>query len=143
MKKAIGILSVVCIAALLLVASGWSAEDKSDAVTLQGTWKGDEVGGNTKGTNYMIISGKKFEFRGADTNEWYKGTFTLKEDTKPRQLLGTIAECPFPEGVGKTSFAIYKLEAGTLTIAANEPGNTNAPASFNTAGARQFVLKKE
>src|SRR5258707_14052445 len=118
MKITIRILSVIFIA-VLLVASGRSAEDKSDTATLQGTWKGDEIGGNTKGTNYMIFTGKKFEFRGADTNEWYKGTFALKEDSKPRQVLATIAECPAPQYVGKTSLAIYKLEDGTLTFAEN------------------------
>ncbi|MDB6065934.1 MAG: hypothetical protein JWR26_2142 [Pedosphaera sp.] len=143
MKRAIGILSVICTAALLLVASGRSAEDKSDMATLQGTWRGDEVGGNTKGTNYLIIRGKNFEFRGADTNEWYKGTFILMENTHPGQLLATVIKCSAPQYVGKISFAIYKLEDGKLTFTGNEPGNLNPPLSFNDPGARQFVLKKE
>jgi len=82
------------------------------------------------------------EFRGADTNEWYKGTFTLREDQNPKQLLGVIAACPAPNYIGKTVYAIYRIEAGTLTLAGNEPGNAEVPKSFDGPGSRKFVLKK-
>lgn len=142
MKRTIGILSLIFIAALLVVTAR-SAEDKSDMATLQGTWKGQEIGGDTSGTTFLIVTGKKFEFRGANTNEWYQGTFTLKEDIKPHQLLGTIVACPSPEYNGKTSIVIYKIEDGALTFTAREPGNTNAPESFDAAETRRFVFKKE
>lgn len=131
------------IIAALFVATARSAEEKSDMAILQGTWKGQEIGGNTSGTTFLIITGKKFEFRGADTNEWYKGTYTLKEDLKPHQLLGTIADCPSPEYNGKTSIVIYKIEDGTLTFTAREPGNTNAPESFDATETRRFSFKKD
>jgi uncharacterized protein (TIGR03067 family) len=141
MRKIV-MLSFIFIAALL-AASVRSEEDKSDSATLQGKWKGEEVGGETKGTTYLIVTGKNFEFRGADTNDCYKGTFTLKEDAKPHQLHGKIMECPAPELVGKTSIVIYKFEKDTLTFAAHAPGKTKAPASFDAPETRQFLFKKE
>jgi uncharacterized protein (TIGR03067 family) len=140
MRK-IALLSLAIFAAL--AASVYSADDKSDSATLQGKWKGEEIGGDAKGANYLTFTGKKFEFRGTDTNEWYKGTFTLKENTEPHQLLGTITECPAPEIVGKTSIVIYKLEHNTLTFTAHAPGNSDAPASFDAPETRRFVFKKE
>jgi len=144
MKRTMGILSLIFITALL-VASGRPAEDKdkSDSDMLQGTWKGHELAGDTNGVVTMIITGKKFEFRGSDTNEWYKGTFTLKEDAKPRQMILVIDACASPEYVGKTSQAIYEFKEGTLTIAGNEPGNPNVPAGFDAPDARKVAFKKE
>ena len=144
MKKILGIFSLIIITALL-VATGRSAEekDKSDATILQGTWKGHEIGGDTNGTCYLIFTGKNAEYRGVDTNDWDKGTFTINEETKPRQLLFTITACAAPEYVGKTSQVIYEIKNGTLMLAGNEPGNTNVPASFDAPDARKFALKKE
>ena len=81
------------------------------------------------------------EFRGADDNDWCKGTFSLREDTNPKRLTGVITEAPDAQFVGKTANAIYKIENGTLTIAGNQPGNLDAPASFDAPGARLLFLK--
>ena len=127
--------------AALLGASAWSAAVKSDSDTLQGTWKGREIGAQPDGPCYLTVSGKNLEFHGVDTNEWYKGTFTLREDAHPKQLIAKITGCPAPEYVGQTGYAIYKIEDGTLTLSGNEPGKPEAPASFDAPGARQFVFK--
>jgi uncharacterized protein (TIGR03067 family) len=89
-----------------------------------------------------MISGNALEFRGADTNDWSKGTFALREDTNPKQLIGTITECADPKYAGKTVYAIYRVEVGTLTLTGNEPGNPEVPPSFDAPGSRKFVLKK-
>jgi len=92
----------------------------------------------------FVISGRNYDFRDeTDTNVWYKGTFSLQEDTTPRQFVGAISECPFPQYVGKTSMAIYRLENGTLTITGNEPGNPSAPLAFDTPDAARIELKRE
>ena len=115
--------------------------DKAGAGALEGTWKGKELGGRTEGTCYLTITGQTMDFRGADTNEWYKGTFTLMEDAKPRQVVVKITDCPLAQYVGKTTHAIYRLDAGVLTIAGNEPGAPEAPKDFNDPEARRFVFK--
>jgi uncharacterized protein (TIGR03067 family) len=113
----------------------------SDSVALQGTWRGRELGGKVEGTYYLVVSGTHLEFHGADPNEWYKGIFSLRENKEPRQLVAAILECPFPEYVGQTVYAIYRVEGNTLTLTGNEPGNPDAPAAFDAPGARRFVFE--
>lgn len=128
---------------MLVVASGCSKSHPSDSASLQGTWKGQEIGASAKGSPSLVLSGGNLEFHGADTNEWYKATYTLREDTNPKQLVAVITECPAPQYVGKTANAIYRVENGTLTITGNEPGNPAMPATFDARGARQIVFKAD
>ena len=91
----------------------------------------------------MTITGNSIHFQGSTKDEWYKATFTLRTEASPKQLVAKITECSAPEFVGKSSYAIYKIEDGTLTLAGREPGSPDAPKSFgDDAGARRFVLKK-
>jgi uncharacterized protein (TIGR03067 family) len=113
---------------------------KSDSDALQGTWKGEELGGK-EGACYLIVSGKNFEFRGADPREWYKGTFTLREDVNPKQLLGNVVACADPRYNGKTTYAIYQIQDGTLKLTAHQPGNREVPPNFESSDARRFVFK--
>jgi uncharacterized protein (TIGR03067 family) len=115
---------------------------RSDSAALQGTWKGKDVGEEAEGTSTLIISGNRFEFRGADPGEWYKGTFTLREDKTPRQLVAAVAECAAPEFVGKTSYAIYRVEDDTLTMTAHAPGNPEVPEGFDSSDARRIIFRK-
>jgi len=115
---------------------------KSDASTLQGKWRGNEIGGKSTGAASLFVEGSSFEFHGGDTNEWYKAAFSVY-DTSPKQLVVKITDCPFPEYVGRTSYAIFQLQDGALTITGNEPGNPAAPSGFDAAGARKLVFKKE
>ena len=141
MKRTAGILSLVSIA-LLLGASGCSTLHKSDSAALQGTWKGQEVG-VTAGESSIVISGNHLEFHGANPNEWYKGTFTLKEDVSPKQLIYLVTDCPSPQYNGKTGYALYRIESSSFTIAGNEPGSPEPPASFDAPGVRRLVLNKK
>jgi beta-lactamase regulating signal transducer with metallopeptidase domain len=115
---------------------------KADVAALQGTWTGAEPTGRTKATASLIIDGSNLEFHGADTNEWYKATFSAY-DTSPQQLVVVITECPFPDYVHKGSYAIFELQDGTLTITGNEPGFPGAPTNFDAVGARKMVFKRE
>jgi hypothetical protein len=58
-------------------------------------------------------------------------------------LVAVITDCPVPQYIGATSYAIYQIQDGTLTITGNEPGMLAAPAGFDAAGARKLVLKRE
>lgn len=137
MKKT---LMILCMAGAF--AAACATFPRSDLAVLQGTWKGEETGRSTEGKCRLVISGNSLLFRGADTNEWYKGTFALKEQTSPKQLVGKILDCPEPKYIGKEVQAIYRIETGTLTLTGNEPGNPQVPAGFDAPGARTFVLKK-
>jgi uncharacterized protein (TIGR03067 family) len=131
-----------------ILASGCSKSQTSDSARLQkpdsvvllGKWSGHEVGAETQGSPSVTFEGTKLEFHGANTQEWYKATFTLREDTTPKQLEAVVTECPAPQYVGKTAHAIYKIENGKLTLTGNEPGNPAVPESFNAPGARQIVF---
>ena len=142
MKRTTGLLSLVSIA-VLLGAAGCSTLHRSDFATLQGKWEGRELGVAPETPRQLAFSGNQFDYRGADPDDWGKGTFTLREDTQPKQLLLTLTECGPGQYRGKTSCMIYKLESGTLTAAANEPGSSDAPSNFTAPGARHMVFKKE
>ena len=117
---------------------------KSDQKTIQGAWKGRSKRDNPEHQVTFVVSGKDFDFHDeTETNNWYKGTFTLKEDATPRQFIATITECPFPQYVGKTSKAIYKIEKGTLTITANEPGKESVPDDFDSAESACIEVTKK
>ena len=127
-----------------LVLVGCATFHNSDLGALQGVWKGRVIQGNPEHQCSFLIAGNYYEFRDeVDTNIWYNGTFKLREDTVPRQYLATIHECPFPQYVGKTGMAIYRIENGTLTITGNEPGITNVPAAFDAPGAVRMEVKRK
>jgi uncharacterized protein (TIGR03067 family) len=116
---------------------------KSDSVTFQGPWKGLEVGAEAKGSATLIFAGTNVVYRGADTNEWYRGSFTLHEDKHPREIVFLILECPYPDYVGKAVNSIYRIKDGALTVSANEPGSIEIPKTFEDPSARTFIFKAD
>src|SRR5580704_3118093 len=105
-----------------VIAFAYAEPKNSDSELLQGTWLGTEESSAPDAHSILKISGDKLDFVGADTNEWYKGTFTLHENTKPRQFVGVIKECPSADCIGVTIYAIYSIKDGKFTISGNEPG---------------------
>lgn len=131
----------LCSAVLLV---GCSTLHKSDVATLQGAWKGRVIQGNPQHECSFLIIGKNYEFRDTtDTNVWYNGTFSLRQDTIPRQFIAVINECPFPQYVGRTGMAIYRMEDGVLTITGNEPGKPTVPLAFDSPDAVRIEVKRE
>lgn len=119
-----------------------SAPSKACSTGLEGQWHGNEVTPGQQGSASLTFSDQSMEFHGADANDWCKGTFILRENTDPKQLVGTITDCPSAEMVGKTVYAIYKIQNGTLTISGNAPGDPNIPAAFDAPGTRQFIFEQ-
>lgn len=115
---------------------------KSELTALQGKWTGHEQTGNRTGPGTVTIKGSTLEAHGEDTNEWYKATISLY-DTNPKQAVIVITDCPFPQYVGATSYGLYEIKDGALTIAANEPGFPGAPLNLDSPGTRKFEFKKE
>jgi uncharacterized protein (TIGR03067 family) len=144
-----GAIFLVVVTGLSADKSGSAAADTgekvavSDKTAIQGTWKGRARNNNPEHQVTFAVSGQQFDFHDeTETNNWYKGTFSLKEDTSPRQFIATITECPFPQYVGKISKAIYKIEKGTLTVTAHEPGKEGVPQDFDEEGAACIEVTK-
>jgi len=120
-----------------------TAQAPSPADALQGTWEGEEIGGESQGKWTMTITGNTLRLDGPDKVEWYMATFTLPANQTPNQLQATITDCPQPKYVGKSSMAIYKIEDGKLTLVGNRPGVLEVPKDFDgDAASRRFVFKK-
>jgi hypothetical protein len=101
---------------------------------LQGHWEGEGAGGKCS----ITIAGNSLHYR--NSTGWYKTTFTLPADTDPRQLHATIKECspPSNDAIGTVVVAIFKVEDGTLLLAA---GGDKPPKTFADASSRYTVRK--
>jgi len=119
-------------------ASETPTPPKTNPTAVEGAWNGSEVTPNHEGPASLTFSGQTLEFHGANADDWAKGTFTLQEDTTPKQLVGVVTDSPNADSIGRKTYAIYKIEDGTLTLS----GGTNFPAAFDAPGCRQFVLKR-
>jgi uncharacterized protein (TIGR03067 family) len=134
------LITLLCAAVLSLTAC--STFHKSDSHALQGTWEGQAAGDTSGNKAYMVLSGKDFDFHDASRTVWYKGTFSIREDTVPKQFIANIKGSSLVQYVGKTSMAIYQLADGNLTIAGFEPGIPEAPKTFDAPGAVCLMLQK-
>ena len=91
----------------------------------------------------IVISGDTAEFRGADTNQWFTATFTVRPDTNPRQAVFVTTASSYSPDIGNTRYAIYRVEGGMIRLTATEPGNTHMPSDFSAPDTRQFELRKK
>ena len=101
-----------------------------DSARLQGSWMGREVAEKPQGPSHFTIAGNAFEFRSANTNEWYKGTFTIRENANPKQILVTVKDTPSTKFIGKTSRGIYRFDGDKFILTVNAPGDEDWPAAF-------------
>ena len=98
------------VALSMLVLSTFSRAQDSPSTTapashqesLQGTWKGVEVGREAEGKATLTISGNTIHFQGAKKKEWYKATFSLPAGTNPKSFEG---------GADSRTFHFTKAEA--------------------------------
>jgi uncharacterized protein (TIGR03067 family) len=135
--------NILCFASIFLLVGSTACSTFHKSATLQGMWAGREIGASPETPRNLVLSRQTFEFRGADPEDWGQGIYSLREDTRPKQLILAIKQCGLPDYVGKTAYAIYKLEGDTLTLAGSAPGSPAAPANFDTADARRFEFKKQ
>jgi uncharacterized protein (TIGR03067 family) len=125
------------------IASPSATPAKTNPTVFEGSWHGHETTPGQQGQASLIASGQSLEFHGAEGNDWLKATFSLRDDTNPKEWVGIITDCAQSEYVGKKAYAIYSLENGTLTIAGNEPGNSEIPKTFDASGSRGFVFNHD
>lgn len=135
---------LVGVGVLLVTGAGILATKEvlrhSDLTAIQGTWTGQEAG--VRGAASLVLQGTKLEFHGANPNEWYKATISLREKTTPKQCVVTITDCSDPDYIGKIGHSIYKIEGNTLTISGNQPGSAAVPTNFEAPKSRIFVFTK-
>jgi uncharacterized protein (TIGR03067 family) len=108
---------------------------------LQGTWEGVVVSDKSDDKYTITITGNSFHFhRNADF--WFETTITLPAGTDPQQLHATIKGCaPGQENsIGKVVVAIFKIEDGTLTLAARGDGGEDTPKSFQATDDKGLTL---
>jgi uncharacterized protein (TIGR03067 family) len=111
---------------------------KTNTTSFEGSWTGRDSQGVAA---TLKVTGQTMDYHATDADDWLQGTFTLREDTTPKQFIGVITNCAAAENIGKKCYAIYKIENGTLTISGSAPGETNFPASFDAPEARKFVFQ--
>jgi uncharacterized protein (TIGR03067 family) len=152
------VLTNVCLIAFLIANAGeqLTAQAKGPANQptapdlelqgLQGTWEGVVVGDKSDDKYTVTITGNSLHFY-RDSKFWFATTITLPAGTDPRQFHATIKDsAPGQEdSVGKVVLAIYKIEAGKLTLAAIGDGDEETPKSFEAAedkGLARYELRK-
>ena len=116
----------------------------SDSSRMQGAWTGRELAAKPEGEgpSHFTIAGDAFEFRGTNTNEWYKGTFTLRENANPKQILITVKDTPSTKFIGKTSHGIYRFDGDKFILTANAPGDEDWPAAFGVEASLTIEFTK-
>jgi uncharacterized protein (TIGR03067 family) len=132
----------------MALVSGCVTAPPPDLTAIQGTWKGQEVRNGQAVGSWLTFVGRELEFRPVDGRNWFKGTFSLRQNTDPKQLVIVITESSEVRNDGKTALALYELkqaseEQGTLVISLNEPGNPQAPEGFRDRRARQIVFTRQ
>jgi len=118
-----------------------AATDKGNATRLEGKWSGVEITHDNEGPVTLTFTGDTMEYHGHESSDWVKGTFSVRENTNPKQFIGIITGAESPDAIGKKVYAIYKIDDGTLTISGSSPGESDFPAEFDSEGTREFVLK--
>jgi uncharacterized protein (TIGR03067 family) len=102
---------------------------------LQGTWEESKAGEKVT----VTITGNSLDFH-RDSNFWFKTRFTLPTGKDPQQLHATIKGSSSPkDSNGKVVVAIFKIEDGTLTLAA-EP--QNGSKTFEESSMFHHKLRK-
>jgi uncharacterized protein (TIGR03067 family) len=105
---------------------------------LEGNWSG-YIEGNPGITVGLEIQGNIIIYTYEGT-ELYRGTITLNTSEAPKQMDAYITQAQNTVYVGTTSLAIYRLSGDTLTVAGNEPGNAQRPASFTASGGTVVMV---
>src|SRR6185369_14602474 len=130
------LLLMPCVLLGLLAGCATHPPIAAELKPLQGYWEGEGAGGKCS----ITITGNSLHYR-AGTN-WHETIFILPANTDPQQLHATIKDCwpPSKDAIGKVVFAIFKVEDGTLTLAAYDMSD-EPPKTFAGATSRYVVRK--
>ena|SRR5258708_976306 len=152
LKESLGLTVVsLLMPCLLLAGCKTTPPAAAELQRLQGTWEGVALGKETpdgpfvkSATVTITITGNSFHFH-RDTNFWFETTIALPAGTDPQQLHATIKDNAPSQGsnaIGKVVVAIFKIEGGTLTLAARGDGSDETPISFEDNNVTRYELRK-
>ena len=89
------------------------------------------MGQETAGKVTITIKGNSLDYERLNSTQWFKTTFTLPPGTYPPQLHATIKDCPEPcDDIGRVVFAIFKIEAETMTLVGIQAPSAEPPKTF-------------
>ena|SRR5215471_9606121 len=97
--------------------------------SIQGHWTGSKAKDSSYSCTVSII-GNRLEYRGANSNDWARGTVVIRENMKPMEMDLTVLE-PASES-NHMMLAIYQIKDDKLTVAISD---TMRPADFSLNGA--------
>jgi|GEM_PF-2722439 len=139
-------LSGHCLLAVLQAGCASRPSAPTPLQQLQGTWSGVVANEPSKDRYTIRVVGDSFHFH-RDTNFWFETTIQLPPGTEPQQLLATIRKsAPGQENsLNKSVFAIFKIEADTLILAARGDGGDDVPTGFDNSedkGLTRYELRR-
>ncbi len=122
----------LCLTGATVSAQLGATVDGADAdgtQPLQGIWAGTGSYGQPDPTSGVTVTntGHRLRYQGAKTNDWYEASFILPKGTIPAQLHALITDSPDKGAIRRQVFAVFKLEAGWLTLAEVEAGAIESP----------------
>ncbi len=116
-SKGLALLTLCAAVCLPVAVAATGQPAAAETETHQGTWEGFMVGHEHSGKVTLQITDKSIRYRGVREDDWYDATFSLVEETSPRQLRATITATKLAAYVGAVVNAILKIEDGELNLA--------------------------
>jgi hypothetical protein len=122
-------------------SSGSSGGSTWEKTTLDGGWNGYEEGASSRWSGTFQESGRTFYFVSSTGAEWFRGTYSENSGAYPRELDLLVEDSSNSWYIGKTSYAIFKIENNTLSMAFFNPGVAARPSSFTAFSVRDFTQR--
>lgn len=130
----------LCLLASLALAGLAGCGHKAAKAGLEGRWTGYDVARPAEQC-VVTINGNQLEYRGAQSNDWVRGTFVLNEAAQPKQMDLLVQEPP-QSATGKAILVIYEMQGDEMKVAV--PGTPERPADFSPKPqVRIFSFKRD
>jgi len=134
----------VCVLAGLVLAGviGCTSQSTPAKPGLDGRWTGYDME-QPEAKCTLAVKGDRLEYRGAQPDDWLRGSFVLNEQARPMQMDLSIKEGGEVNrnDVGTTALAIYELRGDELKVAVS---SQERPANFaGGQGIHVFSFKHE
>ncbi len=114
--------------ALALLLAGCGGPAPAPPGRLEGYWLSRSPGG----TSTLNVAGNRYYFQGPHRGDWFKGRFTLDARSDPPRLVLLVEDCEC-DYRGQEVRAVFRLDEGTLLLAATRPGSGEWPRDVEEA----------